>query len=84
MKNGVQDVQKRTQASLAVQSRTRAAQFFSLKINACENRKEICRRENVVHQRVIYKSIKRLHRTAAYPAVPHDLTQNDEADRVLL
>lgn len=34
-----------------------------------------------MHRPVIYQSVKLLHRTAAYPAVPHDLSQNDEADR---
>ncbi len=37
-----------------------------------------------MHRPVIYQSVKLLHRTAAYPAVPHDLSQNDEADRGLL
>jgi hypothetical protein len=33
---------------------------------------------------VIYRSVKPLLRNAVYPTVPHDLTQNGEADRVLL
>jgi hypothetical protein len=33
---------------------------------------------------VIYRSVKLLHRTAAYPAIPYAFTQNDEAGRVLL
>jgi len=37
-----------------------------------------------MHHPVIYRSMKPLHRDVVYPAVPHDLTQNDEAGRVLL
>ena len=37
-----------------------------------------------MHRPGFTKSVNPLHRTAAYPTVPHDLTQNDEADRVLL
>ncbi len=33
---------------------------------------------------MIYRSVKPLHRTAAYPTVTYALTQNDEAGRVLL
>jgi len=33
---------------------------------------------------VIHQSVKPPHRNVAYPTVPHDFTQNDEADRVLL
>jgi hypothetical protein len=33
---------------------------------------------------VIRRSVKPLHRDVAYPTVPHELTQNDEADRGLL
>lgn len=77
-------IQKRTQGGFSVQSRTQAAQFCALKIDACEIREEFCRRSNVLHHPVIYRSVKPLHRTAAYPAVPYVLTQNDEADRVLL
>ncbi len=77
-------VQKRTQEGFSVPSRTQTAQFCSPKINACEIREEFCRRSNVLHRPVIYRSVKPLHRTAAYPAVPYVLTQNDEADRVLL
>ena len=37
-----------------------------------------------MHRPVIYRSVKPLHWNVVYPTVPHDLTQNDEADRVLL
>jgi len=53
-------------------------------INACEIRENFFRKPNVLHHPVIYRSVKPLHRTAAYPAVPYVLTQNDEADRALL
>jgi hypothetical protein len=33
---------------------------------------------------VIHQSVKPPHRNVTYPTVPHDFTQNDEADRVLL
>ena len=38
----------------------------------------------LLYRPVIYRSVKPLHRTAAYPTVPYALTQNDEAGRVLL
>ena len=37
-----------------------------------------------MHHPVIYRNAKLLYRTVAYPAIPYVLTQNDEADRVLL
>ena len=37
-----------------------------------------------MHRPVIHQSVKPLHRDVVYPTVPHALTQNDEADRVLL
>ena len=37
-----------------------------------------------MHHPVIYRSVKLLHRIAAYSAASYVLTQNDEADRVLL
>jgi hypothetical protein len=61
-----------------------AAQFCSPKNNPCEIREDFCRRSNGLHHPVIYRSAKALHLTAAYSAVPYALTQNDEADRVLL
>ena len=53
-------------------------------INPCEIHENFHRKPNAMHRPVIYQSVKLLHRTAAYPAVPHDLSQNDEADRGLL
>ena len=84
MKKGVQDVQKRTEVHFAVPSRTQTAYFNGFKINACEIRKDFCRRSNALHHQVIYRSVNPLLRIAAYPAVLYVLTQNDEADRVLL
>ena len=60
------------------------AQFCSIKIKACENREDFRRRSNALHHSVIYRSVKPLHWTVAYPAVPYVLTQKDEAGRVLL
>ena len=77
-------VQKRTEGGLAVPSRTPAAQFCCSKINACEIREDFCRRSNALHHPVIYRSVKPMHRNVVYPTVPHDLTQNSEAGRVLL
>ena len=77
-------VQKRTQAVYAVPSRTPAAQFCSPKNNPCEIREDFCRRLNALHHPVIYRSVKPMHRNVVYPTVPHDLTQNSEAGRVLL
>ena len=37
-----------------------------------------------MHRPVVYRSVKPLHWDVVYPTVPHDLAQNDEADRVLL
>jgi hypothetical protein len=53
-------------------------------INPCEIHENFHRKPNAMHRPVIHQSVNPLHRTAAYPTVPHDLTQNDEADRVLL
>jgi hypothetical protein len=61
-----------------------AAQFCSPKNNACEIREDFCRRSNGLHHPVIYRSVKPMHRNVVYPTVPHDLTQNSEAGRVLL
>ena len=61
-----------------------AAQFCSPKNNACEIREDFRRKPNALHHPVIYRSVKLLHRTAAYPAVLYVLTQNDEADRAQL
>ena len=77
-------VQKRTEVSFAVPSRTQTAQFCCSKINACEIREDFCRRSNALHHSVIYQRMKPLYLDVVYPTVPHDLTQNDESDRVLL
>ena len=77
-------VQKRTEVSFAVPSRTQTAQFFSAEINPCEIHENFHCKSNAMHHPVIYHSAKPLHRNAVYPTVPHDLAQNDEADRVLL
>ena len=61
-----------------------AAQFSGFKINACEIREDFRRKPNALHHPVIYRSVKPLHLTAAYSAASYALTQNDEADRVLL
>jgi len=37
-----------------------------------------------MHRQVIHQSVKLLHWDVVYPTVSYDLTQNDEADRVLL
>ena len=55
-----------------------------IEVNPCEIHGNFHRKPNAMHRPVIYQSVKLLHRTAAYPAVPHDLSQNDEADRGLL
>ena len=78
------DVQQRTEGGLAVPSRTPTARFCCSKINACEIREDFRRRSNALHRPVIYRSVKPLHRNVVYPTVPHDLTQNDEADRAQL
>jgi len=39
---------------------------------------------NALHHPVIYRSVKPMHLTAAYSAIPYALTQNSEAGRVLL
>ena len=65
-------------------SAAQADQFRSSEINACEIREDFRRRSNTLHYPLIYRSVKLLRRTAAYPAVPYDLTQNDEFNRVLL
>ena len=53
-------------------------------INSCENREDFRRKPNALHRLVIYRSVKLLHRTAAYSAIPYAFAQNDEADRVQL
>ena len=53
-------------------------------INPCEIHENFHCKPNAMHRLVIHQSVNPLHRTVAYPTVPHDLTQNDEADRVLL
>ena len=75
---------RRTEGGLAVPSRTPAAQFCCSKINACEIREDFRRKPNALHHPVIYRSVKPMHRNVVYPTVPHDLTQNSEAGRVLL
>ena len=84
LRNGRFFTAKRTQRDFAVPSRTLAAQFSGFKINACEIRDDFRRRSNALHHSVIYQSVKPLHLTAAYSAVPYALTQNDEADRAKL
>ena len=75
---------RRTEGGLAVPSRTPTARFCCSKINACEIREDFCRRSNALHHSVIYQRMKPLYLDVVYPTVPHDLTQNDESDRVLL
>ena len=58
--------------------------FFSPEINPCEIHENFHCKPNAMHRPVIHQSVKPLHRDVVYPTVPHDLTQNDEADRVLL
>ena len=53
-------------------------------INACEIRKDFRRKPNALHHPVIYRSVKPLHRTAAFLSIPYALAQNDEVGRVLL
>ena len=53
-------------------------------INPCEIHENFHYKPNAMHRPVIYRSVKPLHRDVVYPTVPHDLAQNDEADRVLL
>ena len=53
-------------------------------INPCEIREDFCRKPNALHHPVIYQSVKLLHQTAVFLPVSYVLTQNDEADRVLL
>ena len=77
-------VQKCTEGGLAVPSRTPTARFCCSKINACEIREDFRRKPNALHHPVIYRSVKPMHRNVVYPTVPHDLTQNSEAGRVLL
>lgn len=60
------------------------ARFCCSKINACEIREDFRRKPNALHHPVIYRSVKPIHRNVVYPTVPHDLTQNSEAGRVLL
>jgi len=58
--------------------------FFSPEINPCEIHKNFHCKPNALHHSVIYRSVKPMHRNVVYPTVPHDLTQNSEAGRVLL
>ena len=62
---------------------TQTAQFCSPKINACEIRKDFRRRSNALYRPVIYRSVKPLHRTAAYSAASYVLMQNGEACTLL-
>ena len=55
-----------------------------IEVNPCEIHENFHRKPNAMHRPVIHQSVNPLHRTAAYPTVPHDLTQNSEAGRVLL
>ena len=78
---------RRTEAytrGFSVPSRTWRLNFAAQKNNACEIREDFRRRSNTMHHPVIYRSVKLLHRTAAYSAASYVLTQNDEADRGLL
>ena len=78
---------RRTEAYRRRACRTKpymAAQFCSPKNNACEIREDFRRKPNALHHPVIYRSVKPMHRNLVYPTVPHDLTQNSEAGRVLL
>ena len=78
---------RRTEAytrGFPVPSRTWRLNFAAPKNNACEIREDFRRRSNTMHHPVIYRSVKPMHRNVVYPTVPHDLAQNDEADRVLL
>jgi hypothetical protein len=68
----------------SVPSRTWRLNFAAQKNNACEIREDFRRRSNALHHPVIYRSVKLLHRTVAYPAVLYVLMPDDEADRVLL
>ena len=53
-------------------------------INPCEIHENFHCKPNAMHRPVVYRSVKPLHWDVVYPTVPHDLAQNDEADRVLL
>ena len=53
-------------------------------VNPCEIHENFRCKPNAMHRPVIYGNVKPLHRNVVYPTVPHDLTQNDEVDRVLL
>ena len=78
---------RRTEAytrGFSVPSRTWRLNFAAPKNNACEIREDFRRKPNALHHPVIYRSVKPMHRNVVYPTVPHDLTQNDEAGRVLL
>ena len=55
-----------------------------IEVNPCEIHENFHRKPNAMHRPVIYRSVKPLHRTAAYPFIPYVLTQNDKTDRVLL
>ena len=55
-----------------------------IEVNPCEIYENFHRKPNAMHRPVIYRSVKPLHLTAAYSAASYALTQNDEADRVLL
>ena len=68
----------------SVPSRTWWLNFAAPKNNACEIREDFRRKPNALHHPVIYRSVKPMHRNVVYPTVPHDLTQNSEAGRVLL
>ena len=55
-----------------------------IEVNPCEIHENFHCKPNTMHRPVIHQSVKPLHRDVVYPTVPHDLAQNDEADRVLL
>jgi hypothetical protein len=55
-----------------------------IEVNPCEIHENFHRKPNAMHHPVIYRRVKLLHRIAAYSAASYVLTQNDEADRVLL
>ena len=75
---------RRTEAYTSRLCRTQTAQFFSSAINPCEIHENFHCKPNALHCPVIHQRMKPLHRDVVYPTVPHDLAQNDEADRVLL
>ena len=74
----------RQKSALPYRAVHRRLNFAAPRNNACEIREDFRRRSNALHHPVIYRSVKLLHRTAAYSAVPYAFAQNDEAGRALL